>query len=177
MKIYVVRHGLTELNKKNLINGNLHDALAPEGVEQARAIALTMPKTIKHIYSSSLERAKQTAEIINEQLHSVLTFHDELKEVNFGDLNGTPFLDEYKKRHAEQDYDWRPTGECVEDVKQRVLKILEVISKEAKDGEALIVAHGGIVRMMHLLQSGEVMGEIGNATLYTFDLDKILSRV
>ncbi len=99
MEIFVIRHGQTELNKKGLINGYLDNPLALEGIEQARNAALTLPKNIKHIYSSSLARARQTAEILNEVLDVPLTLHDELKEVNFGILEGTPFLDEYKERH------------------------------------------------------------------------------
>ncbi len=176
MKIYIIRHGQTELNVKGLINGHIDDCLTQEGEEAARSAALILPDTIKHIYSSPLLRAKQTAEIINERLKVLLTFHDELKEANFGDLNGTPFLDEYKKRHAAQDYDWRPSGECFEDVKKRVLDILSIIVAKNGDGEVLIVAHGGIIRLLHLLEYGEVMGDIGNVALYDFDLDAILLK-
>lgn len=175
MKIYIVRHGATEFNKKNLINGQqLEDPLTPEGEEQARATALIVPDTIKRIYSSSLTRARRTAEILNERLKIPLTFHDEFKEVNFGVLEGTPYLDEYKKKHIAIDYDWRPSGECVEDVKKRISKILKKIKEENKDGEALIVAHGGIVRMLNFLQFKEILGEIKNGSIHEFDLDKIL---
>jgi probable phosphoglycerate mutase len=176
MKIYVVRHGRTVLNQKGLITGDLEDALTKEGEDQARATALLLPSTFKHLYSSSLERAKQTARIINEKLDLPVTFHDELKEVNFGVLNGMPYLDEYKKRHVAQNYDWRPSGECFEDVKERVLRILKIIRSENNDGEALIVSHGGIIRMIHLLESGELMGEIENASVHEFDIDKIFKN-
>ena len=174
MQIYLIRHGLTELNKKGIINGDLDDTLAPEGIEQAKNAAALLPKTITHIYSSSLGRAKETARIINENLNVLLTFHDELREVNFGVLNGTPYLDEFKKRHKAQNYDWRPSGECFEDVKKRTLKILKEIKDNNKTEEVLIVAHGGTVRMLHLLESGELLDEIENASVHIFDLDKIL---
>ncbi|OGI63566.1 hypothetical protein A2818_01940 [Candidatus Nomurabacteria bacterium RIFCSPHIGHO2_01_FULL_40_12] len=177
MKIYVVRHGLTEFNKKNLINGANKDFLVPEGKEQARATALLLPNTIKRIYSSSFLRAKQTAEIFNEKLKVLLTFHDELQEVNFGDLQGTPYLKEYRTKHINMDYDWRPSGESVENVKKRVLKILEIIERENKSEEALIVAHGGIIRMMHWLEFNEPMGAIENASVHSFNLNKILRKV
>lgn len=146
MKIFVIRHGQTELNKKGVINGHTDDILAPEGIEQAKNAAPFLPKTIKHVYSSSLERAKETAKILNETLNAPLTFHDELKEVNFGILNGTTFLDEYKKRHKMLDYDWRPSGESFEEVKTRVLKFLEKVKKENNDEEVLIVAHWQVPR-------------------------------
>ena|SRR5258708_2803614 len=174
MKIFVIRHGQTGLNKKGVINGHIDDVLVPEGIEQAKKAAPLLPKTIKRMYSSSLERAKQTAMILNEVLCVPLTFHDELKEVNFGILNGTPFLDEYKQRHRMQDYDWRPSGESFEQVKTRVLKLAKEIREENDNEEVLIVAHGGIVRLLHFLEFGEPLSEIENASLHSFDLDKIL---
>lgn len=174
MKVLIARHGQTELNSKGLINGDIDDTLTEKGKNQALETSKILPNTLKRIYSSSLGRARETAEILNQNLKLPITFHDELREVNFGVLNGTPYLDEYKKRHVSVDYDWRPSGECVEDMKKRLLKILETIRNENKDGEVLIVAHGGIIRMMHLLEFGKIIGEIENASIHTFDLDKIL---
>lgn len=174
MKIYVIRHGQTELNIKGLINGQIGDKLTAEGMEQAKNAAKSLPGTIKHIYSSPLNRAKQTAEILNADLNLPVTFHDELMEVNFGQLQGTPYLDKYKEKHLSLTYDWGPTGENVEQVKTRVLKVLREIQNESGDGEALIVAHGGIVYLLHFLESGEIADAAGNASLHSFDLDKIL---
>lgn len=175
MKVYVIRHGQTELNVKGLINGQLEDALTAEGMEQAKIAAKSLPKTIKHLYVSPLNRARQTAEILNAELNLPITFHDELKEVNFGELQGTPYLDEYKKRHGALDYDWGPSGENVGQVKERVLRILRDIKNDSGDGEALIVAHGGIVYLLNFLESGETLGPVGNASLHSFDIDKILA--
>jgi len=174
MKIFVIRHGQTELNKKGIINGHIDDPLASEGIEQAKNASQFLPKSIKHIYSSSLGRAKQTAQILNETLNVPLTFRDELKEVNFGILNGTPFLDEYKKRHKMLDYDWRPSGENLEDFKTRVLGLLKKIKEENKSEEVLIVGHGGIIRLLHFLEFDEYLNEIANTSLHSFDLDEIL---
>ena len=175
MKIYAVRHGLTDLNIKGIINGgDTPDFLVPEGEEQARVVAETLPATIRRIYSSPLPRAKKTAIIINEKLHLPLTFHDELKEVDLGILNGTPYKEEDKIHYANPDFDWRPSGECAADVKKRLLKIMTQIKSENQGGEALIVTHGGIIRAMRYLESGEVSGPIGNTSINIFDIDKIL---
>ena len=175
MKIYAVRHGLTELNIQGIINGgDTPDSLVDEGREQARTVAKSLPDTIRRIYSSSLERARETAEIINESLHLPITFCDELKEVNLGILNGTPYKEEHKHRYASPDFDWRPTGESADDVKKRILTILTVIKSENADGEALLVTHGGIIRVLYYLESGAVVGPIGNTAVSSFDVDKIL---
>lgn len=175
-RIFVMRHGLTEMNKLGLINGWIDDKLTPEGIEQAKNARSSVPSSVKRIYSSSLARAAQTADTVNAELKLPISYHDELKEVNFGDLSGTPFLEKYKIRHKILSYDWRPSGESLEDVKKRVIKILRVIDSENGDGEALIVAHGGIVRLLNFLEKGENMGDIDNASLYIFDLDKILAN-
>lgn len=176
MKIYAIRHGLTDLNIKGIINGgDTPDFLVPEGEEQAGIIAAELPATIKRIYCSSLERARRTAEIINEKLNLPITFHDELKEVNLGILNGTPYKEEDKDRYASPNFDWSPSGESAADVKARIHKILIQIKAENGDGEALIVTHGGIIRVMYFLESGKVAGQIGNTSLNSFDLDQILS--
>lgn len=173
MKIYAIRHGQTELNVKGLINGSIPDNLTETGKEQARLAAKHLPHSIKRIYSSPLTRARQTAEILNANLQLPIAYRDELKEVNFGDLEGTPFLEEYQQRHVNLDYDWRPSGECFDDVKQRVLTLLNEIKHDNGDGEVLLVVHGGIVRMLTFLETGTKRGEISNGGLFEFDLDAV----
>ena len=176
-KIYVIRHGLTEMNKKGFINGAFDDTLLPEGEEQARASIPLLPQTIKRIYCSSLLRTRQTAAIINDALHLPISFHKELQEVDFGSTNGTPFLPEDKKKHMTLTFDWHDRGgESVDDVRARILKILKIINAENADGEALIVAHGGTIRMLTFLETGEILNEIANAGIFTFDLDAILKN-
>lgn len=174
MKIYVIRHGQTKLNVKNIINGGIDDELTDEGIEQAKAAATSLPPSIKHMYVSSLGRAKQTADILNSNLGLPITHSDDLREVDFGELNGTPFLQEHQDRHMALDYDWGPSGEKVADVMSRMLRILRKIKHDSGDGEALIVGHGGTIRMLYYLENGKPMGKIENASIFTFDLDKIL---
>lgn len=174
-KIYVIRHGKTELNKKDLINGHLDDPLIEEGQIDAEKARTTLPLSISHIYVSNLTRTKETAEIINKDRSLPLSFHDELKEVNFGILNGTPFLDEYKKIHASMKFDWGPTGENDEQFRSRVIGFLHTIAPLHSSGEILLVAHGGVIRLLHLLQYGKILNEQPkNAEYVEFDLDEIL---
>ncbi len=179
MKIYAIRHGLTELNKKGIFNGHIDEELSPEGIHKAKIIAPSIPKSIKHIYSSSQKRAKQTAEIINSELNIPISFHDELIELSMGTFDGQIFTEERKIIHKSLQYDWRPYGgESIEDVKNRVLKILKEIQLLPinKDGEILIVTSGGIIRLLHFLETGMLLGDIGNVSLLTFDLDKIINN-
>lgn len=176
MKIYAIRHGQTKLNVQNIINGSIDDELTDEGIQQAKLAAQSLPPSVKRMYVSTLGRAKQTANILNEKLGLPIIYSDDLREVNFGDLNGTPFLKEYKEKHVNLSYDWGPSGENLSDVLLRTLHILREIKRDNGDGEALIVGHGGTIRTLYYLENGQPLGEIENASLFTFDIDSILSR-
>ena len=176
MKIYAIRHGQTKLNVQKINNGGIDDELTDEGMKQAEAAANSLPKSIKRMYVSSLGRAKQTANILNANLGLPITYSDDLREVDFGELNGTPFLQEHQDRHMALNYDWGPSGENFAAVKARTLRILQEIKQSNGDGEALIVGHGGTIRTLYYLEHGTPMGEIKNASLFTFDLDKMLKQ-
>lgn len=83
-----------------------------------------------------------------------------------------------KKKHRTVTFDYQPFGgESVKDVKNRLLKFLKETSKKHKDYEALIVTHGGIIRLLYFLEQNKVVDQTEkHATLLTFDLNKILKN-
>lgn len=182
MKIYVIRHGLTGLNKQKKVNGEIDEPLAPEGVQQAEEAISLLPKTIKQIYSSPMLRAKQTAEIINFKLKIPISLIEELTEVRMGlSLAGKSWEEmegglELKEKHRSVQFDYQPYGgESVEDVKKRLLSFFKKINGKYKDNEVLLITHGGIIRFFYLLDKGEVPYETEkHISVLTFDLDKIL---
>lgn len=183
MKVYVIRHGLTELNKKKKVNGEIDEPLASEGIEQAKTATSLLPKTIKHIYSSPMLRAKQTARILNSELNLPIFEHQNLTEIKMGFLAGKAWTElkeglELKKKHRSVQFDYRSYGgESASEVKRRVLEFLKEINGKYKDHEALIVAHGGIIRVLHFLETGEeLLNDIGHISPHIFDLRKILKR-
>jgi probable phosphoglycerate mutase len=181
MKIYVIRHGLTELNKKELINGQIDEPLSKEGIGQAHASISIIPNGIKRIYSSSMMRAMQTAEILNSKIKQPISFHDELREINFGSYAGKSWVDikfgeDLKKKHRAVQYNYQPEGESVSDVKKRIIDFLGMINGKYNDNEVLVVTHGGIIRLLSLLERGIPLGDIENTSQHSFDIDKILQN-
>jgi probable phosphoglycerate mutase len=184
MKIYLIRHGLTEMNKEKKVNAEIDEPLAKEGKEQAKSIIPLIPKTIKYIYSSPLLRVIQTAEIINAKLNLPLYIDADLSEVRMGSLAGKSWEEmdgglELKKKHRTVKFDYRSYGgESVEDVKKRICRFFKKINNIHHDYEALIVTHGGVIRLIHLLEYGESVYETEkNVSLLVFDLDKILENI
>ena len=74
MKIYTVRHGQTEWNKKGLYQGKTDVPLNEEGKKQAMLVKEKLKdKKIDLIISSPLKRAKETAEIISDGKIKIIT--------------------------------------------------------------------------------------------------------
>ena len=85
-RLYLVRHCLVR-NPDGVLYGHLPDfPLSDEGVRQAHALGRYLATTpARQIYTSPLERAVQTAEIIASHLvGATITVTDELTEARFG---------------------------------------------------------------------------------------------
>lgn len=178
MKIYVLRHGTTELNKQKNLNGQIDEGLAPEGIEIAKKTKL--PKTITHIYSSPMLRTRQTTAIV-AQPQTKITFVDAIREVNMGTLAGKSWHlmangQELKTKHRSIQYDYHDIGgESAADVKARIIAFLKEINNKHQDYEVMLVSHGGIIRVLHLLESKKALiDEVENVSLHVFDIDKII---
>jgi broad specificity phosphatase PhoE len=180
MKLYLIRHGLTPNNKLGRTNGQRNDeSLSEEGREQALAVIPQIPRTVTHIYCSDLKRARETAEIINNELKLPISYHKELRERDFGDLTnmtwpeiGEKYGQELLSNDVLVNYDFRPYGgESAEDVTKRLKTFLEFLKKQHKpDDHVLVVTHGGILKIMHYIYFGKQYREIENATVQEFEI-------
>lgn len=151
-RLYLVRHGETEWNADNRVQGSMDIPLSKKGIGQAEALGEflnSLPKPQK-IYCSTLKRAFQTAEILAKKLNiSTIEKNTLLKEINCGIWEGK-FIDNLVKDHLEEYSMWRlnasfrcPEGESVEDVRERVEKFFIEKRNELSSYETiLIVAHG-----------------------------------
>jgi len=181
MKFFAIRHGITESNKKKLLNGQIDEPLLAEGFEQAKKAIAELPKSIKQIYVSPLLRTRQTAETINAHLKIPMKIAHKIKEIHIGDLAGKAWTDfedgaELKKKHRSIQFDYSAKGgETAEEVKKRLVEFLKEINNKHHDHEVLLVTHGGILRALHMLEhKKENLDEIENVSLHTFDTDSIL---
>ena len=176
-----MRHGLTPLNKEEKVNGEIDEPLAPEGIEQVKRVML--PKSVIHLYVSPLRRTRETADIINAERSLPISLEGGLTEIRMGSLAGKSWNEmedgvELKRKHRAIEYNYRPYGgDSREDVHTRLLRSLGEIRERHNSHEALIVTHGGIIRFMNFLEQGAVIEDtVKNASLYTFNLDKILKH-
>lgn len=76
MEIFLVRHGLTEGNICDLLMGTMETPLSQEGRKQAVLLAQRLcDYTFSHIFSSKLNRAKETVELISTRTQVPIIYH------------------------------------------------------------------------------------------------------
>ena len=148
-KLILIRHGQTEMNAQNLYFGKLNPLLNDLGIEQAYMVKEKLSNiAYDYIYSSPLERARETAEICN-YLNKEIIYDNRLEEINFGAFEGLTFKEISKKfpnEVKEMERNWKTfnyiTGESLEELYQRAVSFLETLDY-TKDN--LVISHWGII--------------------------------
>ena len=153
MRCYLIRHGITEWNATNRIQGHSDIPLSDAGREQARRVGgYFAGRPLAAIYTSHLVRSRQTAEAIAEQTGLALTIEEHLAEIHLGAWEGlTP--DEVDARYDGAYHLWRtepsrvtiPRGEPVEQFRERVRAMAADILARHAEGDVAIVCHGGVI--------------------------------
>ena len=128
-KICLIRHGITEGNKRKLYYGHSDIDLAPEGVEALKAQAASgmYPNGDgADFYTTDLKRTQQTLKLIYGERE--FTPMASLKEINFGDFEMKTYqelkdLEEYQEwlRNPKDDTLAPPNGESLSLHSQSIL--------------------------------------------------------
>lgn len=151
MKIYYVRHGQTDWNlAKKMQGGQTEKPLNETGIKQAEETRKEL-ENIKYdiVICSPMNRAKQTAEIINQGKETPIIIEERLRERKLGELEGNPITQECEERIW--DYELNAPikgGESVHEFEKRIIEFVEEIKKKYADKTILIVAHGGVAKVL-----------------------------
>lgn len=153
--IYILRHGLTEANENGVYIGKTDLPLSDAGREalEDKYEQLDYPK-VQRVYSSPLERALQSAEILFPDREIVIV--DDLREMDFGVFEGLPAeeltgLDSFKKWLKGGLDNPPPNGETLRSMMLRCYSALNLMILDMmKNGitEAGAVTHSGILMNM-----------------------------
>ena len=155
MKLYLVRHGESEYNAEELYQPPT-SKLSEKGVEQANFLAQRFQSIpVDVIFSSSLTRAKETAEIIAKVIQKEIVYEDLLAEIKrpsevIGKSKKDPEVIELFKQidsHAD-DPNWHYSDEeSFTDLKKRAQELLLFIESRQEE-HILCVTHGAMLRMI-----------------------------
>ncbi len=155
MIIIAVRHGQTDWNAEERIQGRTDISLNEVGRKQAQDVAESLPETIDLIISSPLKRARETAEIINARFGTEIVIDERLIERNFGEYEGMLIKDvDMASLRRWTDNTPTPNGETIQEVAKRVFECLEYIKINYQGQNVLIVAHGHVLRPINWYFNG-----------------------
>ena len=148
IKIWLIRHGMTEGNRHQRYIGVTDEPLCPEGIKRLKKMAYPKPQTI---FVSPLRRCQETAGILfpGQRVRII----DQLAECNFGDFENK----NYKELSDDPRYqEWIdsngimafPGGESKEECAARNLdgfqRTVTACIRE-NVSEAALVVHGGTI--------------------------------
>ena len=180
MIVYFVRHGLSTANTRHVLANRVSGyPLTAEGQSEVASLAQRVKSLgISVLYSSPVQRAVETASILNQELNLPLLLRDELREFDVGNLEGrSGFL-----AWAAFGYLWRTWfekhrftyrihgGESFLDVKARFLEFInELITLYgSSDASILCVTHGGTLRIgLPYLLTGLTFKQIQSYPIHT----------
>lgn len=187
MELYLIRHGETVWNAKGLLQGKHDIELNEKGIIAAKKYGKKIENVyFDKIYSSPLQRAYKTAEIIKGNRNIQIITDERLRELSFGDCEGTDFR---VWRENKCPYHWffddpaqyiaPRNGENLVDLCERTKDFIEsVIEPQLNNAtRIMIVAHGALnASIMTYLEKRDLShfwgdGLQGNceATVYTFN--------
>jgi 2,3-bisphosphoglycerate-dependent phosphoglycerate mutase len=164
MTFWFLRHGETNWNIDSLAQGNVDIPLNENGIAQARDSAVKLRnRGIRTIVSSTLSRARDTAEIVAETLGLPVELDDGLREVSFGANEGLPIADQWFS-------DWVngiATPQGAESFVDLRVRAIEAVNRAlAKTAPVLVVAHGGFFRALRADMGLEPNVRTPNGTPY-----------
>ncbi|MBI4399251.1 histidine phosphatase family protein [Candidatus Micrarchaeota archaeon] len=156
MKFFLVRHAQTTANASQVILGGKEEGrLSPRGQKQASELARRLAKEkISEIYCSSSNRCRQTAKLVARRHMCKITFLDELREINMGELTGLSFEKAEEKyprvlrRLFTQPYRKLPGGESLKDVQKRAMPVIKKLAEKPGNPTILVVAHSLVNRVI-----------------------------
>lgn len=157
-RIYLVRHGQVEGFEEKRYNGQADVRLTTEGEAQFGLLQMRLQKkTLRAVYSSDLSRCLEGARRLAGTFGLEPVPRPELRELHIGDWEGMTWQ-ELQAAYPEQ---WQarlddivhyrvPGGESLFDMAGRVRPVIREIVASHPGEEVLVVAHGGVNRVILL---------------------------
>ena len=159
--LILIRHGETLWNTQLRMQGSLDSDLSPKGESQIKALGDWMKEVpFDYLYCSDSARARKTAEAISKFTGHTLNFDKRLREKDLGIFEGLT-SEEAREQYPETFQLFKTAGanyvidqgESTQQLLDRALEAIEEIRLRHPKKVAVLVTHGGVVRvlMKHVL--------------------------
>ena len=149
-RLVLIRHGETDWNREGRYQGHTDVPLNARGRAQAEELAESLRgHKLDAIYTSDLQRARQTAEILAAATGAPMIVDRRLREIDLGKWEGQLFTD-IRESHADLLARRRvdpmdtpsPGGEGIRQVMARVVPLIDEIVRRHPDGRVALMSHG-----------------------------------
>ena len=180
--IFFVRHGETDWNRGELVQGQKETTLNNRGFEQARHLAHSLiRKNIQVIYSSPLKRVRQTSEEVRKVIEAEINFDDDLKEISLGRWEGLT-REDLKIRYPLELEQWHknpaafkaPGGESWHDVRKRAVNFFNRVIIGSPYERIIVSSHDGLGKMFIIEFMGMDLSKFWNFRLDNGSLSLLL---
>jgi probable phosphoglycerate mutase len=155
-RLYLVRHGATQLTAEDRFSGAVGVDLSDEGRWQAARLGDRLQhEGITALYASPLSRTVETAQLVAEPCRLTLETRDGLREISHGRWEGLTrreveerYPDEYSSWN-EDPFTFAPEGgESGVAVLARALPVIREIVKRHTGGRVVVVSHKATIRLV-----------------------------
>jgi alpha-ribazole phosphatase len=159
--VYLMRHGEVANGREKRYNGHIDVDITDTGLQQMHRLAgILYKKKLAAVYSSDLIRSVKGGRIIADACGAEHTQIQELRERSVGVWEGmtaaeieAQYPEEYKAWRADL-LNYRPQGgECLLDVRDRIIPVYEKLVSRHPSQEIAMLLHGGVNRVLlaHIL--------------------------
>jgi len=158
LRLFIVRHGETAENARMAYLGLRDEPLNENGLRQAECAAEALSNIpIRLIISSPLRRAADTAARIHAATAADIRTDDRLREGSFGDWEGLTRSEVLHRSGKDADLllQWEenasvapPGGESGDDVRRRVISLVEDLAGEFSGDSVVLVSHVGPIKIL-----------------------------
>ncbi len=156
--LFFLRHGETDYNRQNIIQGRHIDAsLNERGKRQSRAFFEAYRSIpFQAIFVSTLKRTLETVEPFQKHLKIPVIALPGLDEMDWGELEGKPMEGEVKTQVQYYIQRWKqgavdvapPGGESPLQVQQRATSALKQVLTQFPNAPLLICTHSRLLRIL-----------------------------
>ena len=155
--LFIVRHGETEANKKDIDAGPLDYPLNKKGIKEVSFIAKAISRIkINAVYSSPVFRAIETAQILAHPHRLRVKILEELTEAKLK----PEFVGKKGRHHILTDPE--AFEETYNDLLERTVKSIEIVKREVEEN-VIMVSHGDVIAAM---LEGVVERRVGSERYY-----------
>lgn len=154
-RLYLVRHGETFDNERQIMQGQTQGELNPTGIRQAEALSLQLADvSFDAVVASDLWRSIQTARILAAPHHLSVVSTPLLRERDWGSFTGR-FIPDLKNVSP-----WPDDIESLLSLKERARRFLQYVSDTWPDKTVLAVGHGITNKAIQAVHFGKEMNEV-----------------